>query len=239
MEKNKTGKYLKYAIGEIVLVVIGILIALSINNWNESRKLELKKQELILNLIDDFQENIAQLKPAIEFGNDLIEKMDAFFINAYGSDINISVDSLKTLGEGFFRAVQFFPSMVAYDEAKANGNLTLLKNKDLSNEFVQFQQNYSYYLGIQDQGIDSYFKGPVWELKKSIGSLGKLVKGVKKRNYNQINYNIDSYFKLINTPLAIATFENQYDINGNSYNALKQMDSISIKIVKMLTELKK
>ena len=38
MEQNKTGKYLKYAIGEIALVVIGILIALSINNWNEGRK---------------------------------------------------------------------------------------------------------------------------------------------------------------------------------------------------------
>jgi hypothetical protein len=36
--ENKTGKYLKYAIGEIVLVVIGILIALSINNWNEISK---------------------------------------------------------------------------------------------------------------------------------------------------------------------------------------------------------
>ena len=38
MEKNKTGKYLKYAIGEIILVVLGILIALQINNWNESKK---------------------------------------------------------------------------------------------------------------------------------------------------------------------------------------------------------
>ena len=37
MSENKTGKYLKYAIGEIVLVVFGILIALSINNWNEGR----------------------------------------------------------------------------------------------------------------------------------------------------------------------------------------------------------
>ena len=36
--ENKTGKYLKYAVGEIILVVIGILIALSINNWNEKRK---------------------------------------------------------------------------------------------------------------------------------------------------------------------------------------------------------
>ena len=38
MEQNKTGKYFKYAIGEIALVVIGILIALQINNWNEARK---------------------------------------------------------------------------------------------------------------------------------------------------------------------------------------------------------
>jgi len=38
MEKNKTGKYLKYAIGEIILVVIGILVALQINTWNEEKK---------------------------------------------------------------------------------------------------------------------------------------------------------------------------------------------------------
>ena len=37
--ENKKGKYFKYVIGEIVLVVIGILIALSISNWNEKRKI--------------------------------------------------------------------------------------------------------------------------------------------------------------------------------------------------------
>ncbi len=38
MEKNKLGKYLNYAISEIVLVIIGFLIALRITNWNEERK---------------------------------------------------------------------------------------------------------------------------------------------------------------------------------------------------------
>ena len=46
MEKNKTGKYLKYAIGEIVLVVIGILVALQINNWNEQRKAHINEEAL-------------------------------------------------------------------------------------------------------------------------------------------------------------------------------------------------
>ena len=53
MEKNRTGKYLKYAVGEIVLVVIGILIALSINNWNEGRKNDQKESLLIKNIIED------------------------------------------------------------------------------------------------------------------------------------------------------------------------------------------
>jgi len=50
MEKNKTGKYLKYAVGEIILVVIGILIALSINNWNEDRKQYLNDNKFLKNL---------------------------------------------------------------------------------------------------------------------------------------------------------------------------------------------
>ena len=43
--EGKTGKYLKYAIGEIVLVMIGILLALQVNNWNEKRKQGVKAQE--------------------------------------------------------------------------------------------------------------------------------------------------------------------------------------------------
>ena len=51
MEKNKTGKYLKYAFGEIILVVIGILIALQINNWNEDRKTNSIKQSYYSQII--------------------------------------------------------------------------------------------------------------------------------------------------------------------------------------------
>jgi hypothetical protein len=53
MSKNKTGKYFKYAIGEIILVVIGILIALSINNWNEDRKKRIEEITILENIKED------------------------------------------------------------------------------------------------------------------------------------------------------------------------------------------
>jgi len=62
MEAGKTGKYFKYAIGEIVLVVIGILIALQINNWNENRLEHIEELKLLENLKVDFEQTIVELK---------------------------------------------------------------------------------------------------------------------------------------------------------------------------------
>ena len=53
--ENKTSKYFKYAIGEIVLVVIGILIALQINNWNENRKLNNNEKIILTDLVEDLK----------------------------------------------------------------------------------------------------------------------------------------------------------------------------------------
>ena len=58
MEKNKTGKYLKYAIGEIILVIIGILIALQINNWNTIEKSKSESNGLLILLKQDLEKDI-------------------------------------------------------------------------------------------------------------------------------------------------------------------------------------
>jgi len=62
MEKNKIGKYLKYAIGEIVLVVVGILIALGINNWNEDRKTIIKEKSYIRSIYHDIKDDIKNIE---------------------------------------------------------------------------------------------------------------------------------------------------------------------------------
>jgi hypothetical protein len=69
MEQNKTGKYLKYAIGEILLVVLGILIALQINNWNENRKATKQEVKILNELKNDLNTNLTEIKESYDRTN--------------------------------------------------------------------------------------------------------------------------------------------------------------------------
>jgi len=90
MEKNKTGKYLKYAIGEIVLVVIGILIALSINNWNENQKLESIKKDYLQSLLEDLEVDSLNIKNRIAFAEDKITKYEDYEAKFKASNMTIN-----------------------------------------------------------------------------------------------------------------------------------------------------
>jgi hypothetical protein len=101
MEKNKTSKYLKYAIGEIILVVIGILIALSINNWNEQRILEKQSQQVLLNLREEIKESKIELEEATAFLQQSIDKrLD--YLNTNDQNIADSIKIKKIRNMVFF-----------------------------------------------------------------------------------------------------------------------------------------
>jgi len=72
-DDNKPMKYMRYAIGEILLVVIGILVALSINNWNEQRKEIAQEQKILLQLKSDFKKNLKQLDEKISMRLDILQ----------------------------------------------------------------------------------------------------------------------------------------------------------------------
>ena len=84
--ENKTGKYFKYAIGEIILVVIGILIALQINNWNEKQKLVAKTQDYYVQLLDDLKSDIEFSKYILEESNAYLKEYETY-TDAYNKDV--------------------------------------------------------------------------------------------------------------------------------------------------------
>ena len=73
LSEGKTGKYFKYAIGEIVLVVIGILLALQINSWNQQRIEDKKEVELLTGLKDEFHYNLNTLDESIKTNKKVTE----------------------------------------------------------------------------------------------------------------------------------------------------------------------
>ena len=72
-DDNKPLKYMRYAVGEIVLVVVGILIALQINNWNEYRKDRALEKEILEQILGDIEIDRETLKRAMNMSNYSIE----------------------------------------------------------------------------------------------------------------------------------------------------------------------
>lgn len=92
LSKGKTGKYFKYAIGEIILVVIGILIALQINTWKESRNNKVLSKTYLQNIKKDLISDTATFSAGIiRYNNSLLLQEDLFNIDKVNS---LSTDSL-------------------------------------------------------------------------------------------------------------------------------------------------
>ncbi|MBT8186202.1 MAG: hypothetical protein HKP24_02290 [Croceitalea sp.] len=139
IEKGKTTKYLKYAIGEIILVVIGILIALQINNWNENRK-SAKQENLYLKRllsenredINTFSGNISDLEKGIETIEGLSRALNAN---------ETSERELITAANDFFGYGSIYPifssSTSTFDDLSSTGNLKDIRNADLRDELVK------------------------------------------------------------------------------------------------------
>ena len=128
LSDSKTGKYFKYAIGEIVLVVIGILIALQINNWNNDR-IERKTETNILNeILVNLEKDIINLNLKIEFNDEKIKRNRD--VLEHLEQRTPLTDSLKwsyarTLGRGNFQ-----PITVGYENLKSTG-INIIQNDSL------------------------------------------------------------------------------------------------------------
>ena len=129
--ENKTGKYFKYAIGEIFLVVIGILIALQINNWNEGRKNDELVKVYCQQLKDDLVTDLEILDFTID-RLDAVDEMGLYLLNFLNNRLEI-VDTLKLKNSLLLSstAFAFSPNQLAYDDLIQSGSINLLKDKDL------------------------------------------------------------------------------------------------------------
>jgi len=128
--ENKTGKYFKYAIGEIILVVIGILIALGINNWNENRKSK-QAEKIVLNNI---YENLGVDSIQFESYKNQYKQIDNLHIDLYRYGIkNETIDSIAE--PILIRRSLYFKQLINSDSKE---NLYKIDNQRIKNALVLY-----------------------------------------------------------------------------------------------------
>jgi Family of unknown function (DUF6090) len=162
MSENKTGKYFKYAIGEIILVVIGILIALQINNWNEERKNRIIEATLYESLIDNLESDLADVSNKIEVVNKALNAQNIFMQNSFDNLSNtydvITIEGL--LDDLANCSASFFPNYGYYNKIFNNNQIDLIQSKALQMKIIElYDQYYKRYndldLNIEHQNIFS------------------------------------------------------------------------------------
>lgn len=145
--ENKVMAYLRYAIGEILLVVIGILIALQINNWNELRKQSNAETEFMVGVKKDLTQDknyiefiLMKTKPKIE-AFDLLKNKG--YLKTHNENNN-SVDSLFQIYFSTEGARTFYPVSGSFQSALSGDVINNYKNKEITGSIIKlYNSTYS------------------------------------------------------------------------------------------------
>lgn len=167
VKEDKFSKYLLYAIGEIILVVIGILIALQINNWNENRKLENSKEKLMVALEQEFKINknvLEQYLKGLHTNNAQLNQV----VNFSAGTVRLPIDSLRLYASNLYYPTTLSMLTTVLDESipadkfevlsdSLKQKLSLLKDYTKSRETVSknFEEKIS---NNNDEFNDIFFK---------------------------------------------------------------------------------
>lgn len=142
-------KYLVYALGEILLVMVGILLALQVNNWNENRKAQRKERVLLHQLHDEFKKNKLELDVTIKYNKGILRELgeiNALFpIDLPSLKNDTSSHEYKTLSRFFNSAMgplrnlaTFNPSNSVINAITLSNNLDLIRNDSLKHKITSW-----------------------------------------------------------------------------------------------------
>ena len=142
ISKNKISTYLIYAIGEILLVIIGILIALSINNWSQDNTNRKSENEILIGLSKEFK--VAK----IELETDQLARMKILSVSKRILDVhlnnktleNLPTDSIQSFFSRFFVSRFFTSAHPVLDDLQTSGRLALISSDKLRYALSKYLQ---------------------------------------------------------------------------------------------------
>lgn len=171
LEKGSLTKYLIYASGEIILVVIGILIALQINSWKEGNEDRKWEKQFLTDLEIELRTNLSQLQSTFEIqemkGNDCIYLIELVHQN----DPN-TMEEVDSIFHGLqARNPTFFPTTGVYDSGLAAGKIENIQNDSLKYMIMNLYNHYFERLVYNGTVLDQVVETVDWEKRKMYSSV--------------------------------------------------------------------
>ena len=172
-DDNKPMKYMRYAIGEIILVVIGILIALQINNWNENRKALNLANENYRNLLTSLKQDSITVQITIErnmLGLDALRKIIPLEKNE--ELLELTEENLnKYLMQFSFAGRSFIPKSGVYNLITSNNGFDLMKSDKIKSLLINlYDYQYKAYEDLDSQIDYKYHNQLASVIREKIGT---------------------------------------------------------------------
>lgn len=242
-DNNKPVKYMRYAIGEIVLVVVGILIALSINNWNEKNKTRNRELIYLSNIKEDLKLNIASLGEFISARKETLNAVDTLIGYFEGKrDMNLNKFNFYNL-----TVLEWYPFVQhsnTYQELMNSGTFAIISNKSIKNSLQNIQSIYGSITFIENemqQDYERYLYEPYFNLvdlnstlKNYIDQKNNKVGDLEEVNIAEINILLKN--KLYKNGLILANF-NSNNLLEEYTNVIERSDQL-IYLIDIELELK-
>ena len=203
LTENKFGKYLIYAIGEIALVMIGILLALQVNDWNETRKSIASEKRYVSDLIQDLKNDSIKLNQLDIFLKSKSVSKEKIVPLLQGN--KVAIDSIE-----FHFAIQwairgrFTPTNITIEELKNSGGLNIIRDVNLRRQIVSLYNSYSIEAFTEDVFNNAS--------NKLLDIAGAHFKSIMEPNIDEIYIAIEDN-RFINGILANFTFTRMNAIN--------------------------
>lgn len=143
IEKGSARKYFLYAIGEILLVVIGILIAFSIDTWNTEKELRTAEKQIYRNILKKIIEDKSDIEGNVHY-NDLLIAHFQYANKIIETQDRAQIDTLKVILFNLFEYSDFHGSANIYQNLVNSGELKLLKNEAIVEELQELEEHYIY-----------------------------------------------------------------------------------------------
>lgn len=140
LRESKLTSYLAYATGEIILVVIGILIALQINTWNEQREQNQEEQRILTNLRTDLRNDISQLEINIESSLDRQANIDTLLDFLAEPDRHQPQRFLDLFFPLFYES-HFEVNSGTFDESLASGTIKYIRDESLRQQIFRYYRD--------------------------------------------------------------------------------------------------